>query len=837
MIQLNPRRFKRLAPTTKNVWPITVKSIKQQGDEVVIEGLANAATVDRTDEVIPPSAWDIEEYLENPVILFNHGKDPNYGFLPVGKAIAIKITDQGLWVKVTLSNSDVPKIKAIRDLVIEGILKTFSVGFDPGDERRDANGVNVVGYAKLLEISIVTLPMNKDSTFSLSAKDILAMDKVLSRLRQKGAWVAAAVQQRIYSLQQTHGDFNRDRALEEVGDQAGVRLDDVRNVLTGEVTPVPQEMLAAFAKVLGMDEGKLTQLDKGDREVEKRPATAGGARQEGATLKGASLPPLRPDGPTDWAEVMERAPKTSVDVPPNKKAEPGPDAVAQDDEYEGYGEKEVATQTHRPGDEAEAVDNPSEEVAEPQGKKDDAPLGTGEPETEPGEDSPTTDSEPDVAVQAIVIPKDVVPNLQDATTWVKDHGWIVDNVNQTEDAFYFVQTDPSAFDTDSFYLVDLGEGAWAQVGERESSDPYGTPPIDAQNEAKSAKDGEAAHNADKKPQTQAEAPNAQTAPVPSKKECEEPHNEDHEEQHQGEAPVAQRAPAPAAKDGASGGTSAGPAASASPGDSTIPFAVPQGPGPWTNKKPPPKKKPTISVDPHTGKPRNAKGADPNADTQTGQPVDAEAEQEGKHGEKVKAGTACAECMAKWMKDGLDNGKPHDQAVAIAISECASVCPTQPQEGKSAYSPDQLRAFADGFRTAHEQAKGVGLFKAGTKSATDPARKKDAAPGSPTSEVGATGTGAGAAADPEASELAAIKQTNTLLGALIAEIQNLSKKFDTFLGEEATEPAHQHGQPSPSDMGAHPGMQPGGPQKGVTTSLENLGSYVQDLNLRLKKLGV
>lgn len=46
--------------------------------------------------------------------------------------------------------------------------------------------------------------------------------------------------------------------------------------------------------------------------------------------------------------------------------------------------------------------------------------------------------------------------------------------------------------------------------------------------------------------------------------------------------------------------------------------------------------------------------------------------------------ACDKCMSEAMRKCGD--KPHDQAVAIAISECRDKCPTQPRNDDDAPEP-------------------------------------------------------------------------------------------------------------------------------------------------------
>jgi HK97 family phage prohead protease len=146
--------------------------VKSKGTTgIVIAGYANAATDDRANERIDPKGWRLDNYKKNPVVLFDHGLDPAFGSLPIGRARKVEARDGGLYCEVEISNSKTEKITAIRDLVEEGILKTFSVGFDPKNHTKDGD-VRVITDSELLEISAVPLPMNQDSTFSLLSKKI-----------------------------------------------------------------------------------------------------------------------------------------------------------------------------------------------------------------------------------------------------------------------------------------------------------------------------------------------------------------------------------------------------------------------------------------------------------------------------------------------------------------------------------------------------------------------------------------------------------------------------------------------------------------------------------------
>jgi HK97 family phage prohead protease len=132
---------------------------------VEIQGFANKATADRIGDLIEPKAWDLENFKNNPIIFFNHDRN-----LPIGKAIESNVDDDGLSIKVRISKSKEAPIPMIRDLISEGILKTFSVGFDDhGSSFEDkSDGLTKFEKAELLEVSVVTIPMNQDSLFSVS---------------------------------------------------------------------------------------------------------------------------------------------------------------------------------------------------------------------------------------------------------------------------------------------------------------------------------------------------------------------------------------------------------------------------------------------------------------------------------------------------------------------------------------------------------------------------------------------------------------------------------------------------------------------------------------------
>lgn len=137
-------------------------NVSNDNDEIIIEGWANRKTVDSIGDLMDPKGCKTERYKKNPIILFNHDRS-----MPVGKALEYKALDDGFWVKAKLANSYVPQVKFVRDLVKQGILQMFSVGFQENKCNNLPDGTKEITDWELHEISIVPLPMNEDSNFSL----------------------------------------------------------------------------------------------------------------------------------------------------------------------------------------------------------------------------------------------------------------------------------------------------------------------------------------------------------------------------------------------------------------------------------------------------------------------------------------------------------------------------------------------------------------------------------------------------------------------------------------------------------------------------------------------
>ena len=130
-------------------------------DSIFIEGYASTNDVDRSNDVIPTSVWEagIKNYLKNPIILAQHDHDD-----PIGRMTEHKIDSKGLWIKARISAA-----AEIFSLVKDEVVTAFSVGFRIIDAEYNAVAeLFVVKELELVEISVVSVPCNQNTLFSLS---------------------------------------------------------------------------------------------------------------------------------------------------------------------------------------------------------------------------------------------------------------------------------------------------------------------------------------------------------------------------------------------------------------------------------------------------------------------------------------------------------------------------------------------------------------------------------------------------------------------------------------------------------------------------------------------
>jgi len=140
------------------------KGMEEGCEGIKIAGYANTSEQDRGGDIILSSAWNkgLDNYRKNPVLLLQHKHDQ-----AIGRVDNIRIDQKGLYVEAFVSSAAEKKYGLIT-LIKDNVLKSFSVGIIPKKMKQPGDSSsNIITELELLEVSVVAVPMNQDSLFSI----------------------------------------------------------------------------------------------------------------------------------------------------------------------------------------------------------------------------------------------------------------------------------------------------------------------------------------------------------------------------------------------------------------------------------------------------------------------------------------------------------------------------------------------------------------------------------------------------------------------------------------------------------------------------------------------
>ncbi|MBT1509418.1 phage major capsid protein [Bradyrhizobium sp. SRL28] len=126
-----------------------------------LEFILSDATPDRMGDVIDADGWDLANFKNNPVALFNH--NPNF---PIGKWINLRTGDGRLRGHLQLAKKGTSdRINEIISLVEQNILRAVSVGFLPRKSEPLTKGGSGLRFkqTELVETSLVSIPANPNA--------------------------------------------------------------------------------------------------------------------------------------------------------------------------------------------------------------------------------------------------------------------------------------------------------------------------------------------------------------------------------------------------------------------------------------------------------------------------------------------------------------------------------------------------------------------------------------------------------------------------------------------------------------------------------------------------
>ena len=139
-------------------------SSSKKDKNLKIAGYANTTAKDRAGDIVTANAWakGVDNFRRNPVLLYQHKHD-----CPIGKVNKITVDKKGIFVEAAVSEA-AESNHGIQTLIKDGALKSFSVGFKVKDVKynREEDSMYITDV-ELLEISVVSVPCNQDSLFSV----------------------------------------------------------------------------------------------------------------------------------------------------------------------------------------------------------------------------------------------------------------------------------------------------------------------------------------------------------------------------------------------------------------------------------------------------------------------------------------------------------------------------------------------------------------------------------------------------------------------------------------------------------------------------------------------
>jgi HK97 family phage prohead protease/HK97 family phage major capsid protein len=217
-------------------WTSTFKShVNEEDGSVEIKGLASTNAEDRAGDIIEAEAWTkggLDNYLSNPIVLFNHDYNK-----PIGRAKTVSASKDGLEFTARISKA----AGDIKELIKDGVLGAFSVGFRVKDAESLPNtGGLKVKDAELFEVSVVSIPCNQGATFALS-KSFDSMDEYnkfkesfvqtnsvdsvkTEETEQSKAAEAIEEENRMSDVEKNTPEFDLDAFAKDVAEKAAAKL-------------------------------------------------------------------------------------------------------------------------------------------------------------------------------------------------------------------------------------------------------------------------------------------------------------------------------------------------------------------------------------------------------------------------------------------------------------------------------------------------------------------------------------------------------------------------------------------------------------------------------------
>ena len=267
-------------------------------ESIFISGYASVNSPDRVGDVVPSSVWDkgMTNYLKNPIVLAYHDHDD-----PVGRVTEHKVDSRGLWVKARISAA----AEEVFNLIKDNVLTAFSVSFRVLDaEYNSVAELFIIKELELIEISVVSVPCNQDTLFSLSKS--FSNDEEYKLFKQSFVPESASAKGLESSTE------TKDTTSKEIG----MDPKELQAMLDNAATNAAERATAA-----------ILASQKADKEAAEKALADEAAMQKRIAEAVAAVTPAQTGAEKLVAEVTKRLEETTES---NKKALEGLEAVLKE---------------------------------------------------------------------------------------------------------------------------------------------------------------------------------------------------------------------------------------------------------------------------------------------------------------------------------------------------------------------------------------------------------------------------------------------------------------------------------------------------------------------------
>lgn len=232
---------------------ISVKGVSEN-KALKIAGYANTIDKDRGGDVVSVEAWSkgIENFRNNPILLYQHDHSK-----PIGRVTSITVDKKGIFVEASISEA-AEQQHSVKTLIKDGVLRSFSVGFKVLDAIYDkAKDTFIIKALELLEISVVSVPMNQNSLFSI--RKSFEEDTAYEEFKSKFAEVTTEEEVTTADTAEPVEAKTTEEEVVKAVTEESIEEEISSAEITDSKEPIEIEKPIPFINLLGMDTTIITQ--------------------------------------------------------------------------------------------------------------------------------------------------------------------------------------------------------------------------------------------------------------------------------------------------------------------------------------------------------------------------------------------------------------------------------------------------------------------------------------------------------------------------------------------------------------------------------------------------